>query len=190
MLLALVVHVSVTLAALWVLVTAGLLARGYRPEAPWSPLVDPTPSAGVRRSVDLVRWHELGLRALLAASILAVVCTAIVVLRRDVRGGQALVQLLAVVVASAGAVMASLAWPMIEWQQVALRAVTVGGERGGLWFAAFGDGILFVIVDGREVPQSWVAAWLVVHLVGVAVAAVAGLVGATALVRTVRATPG
>ena len=63
------------------------------------------------------------------------------------------------------------------WDQLALWAVTVGTNIRGVWVAAFGDQIRFVLVDGREITQDDYAAQLLGHAVAVPVL----LVGAAGL---------
>jgi hypothetical protein len=53
----------------------------------------------------------------------------------------------------------------VKWDQLALRAVTVGTGIHGLWYAAFNHEVRFVLIDGAEVDQSSFAPWAVVHLV-------------------------
>jgi hypothetical protein len=68
------------------------------------------------------------------------------------------------------------AWQQVRWEQLALRAVTVGDDIDGLWYAAFSDQVRFAFVNGRgEVPPGDMAPWVIVHLLApvLALAAVA-----------------
>ena len=71
---------------------------------------------------------------------------------------------------------------MLAFEQVALASVTVGTNLSGFWFAAFGDDVMFLLVDGSEVGQPAYARTLVVHLVAPVVAALT-LLGAIVAVR-------
>lgn len=73
-------------------------------------------------------------------------------------------QVLATVLMVLGSVGALATWPGVLWEQIALAAGTVDSDVAGLWFAAFGDGIVFVIVGGREVSQAVLAVRSVAHL--------------------------
>lgn len=59
----------------------------------------------------------------------------------------------------------SFVWYLVKWDQVAMQAVTVGDDLKGLWFAAFSDRVMFVLIGGVEVSQRVFAPWVVVHLV-------------------------
>jgi hypothetical protein len=52
----------------------------------------------------------------------------------------------------------------IAWDQLALAAVTVGSDLDGIWAAAFDDGIVFVLVDGRELSQADYARGVIAHV--------------------------
>lgn len=86
----------------------------------------------------------------------------------------------AAIVASAVTVIAGVLTvatrPLVQWDQLALWAVTTGSDVGGYWYAAFDEGVRFVLLGGSEVSQRRYAATLVVHLIAPVVAGVgAGL---------------
>jgi quinol-cytochrome oxidoreductase complex cytochrome b subunit len=82
------------------------------------------------------------------------------------RGRHVAVAIAAVVAAG----LASYTTRLVRWDQLALRAVTVGTSIDGYWAAAFHHGVRFVLVDGNEVSQRAYATALVVHLVAPVVA--------------------
>ena len=73
-----------------------------------------------------------------------------------------------------GALVAGLTRPMLEGDQLALWAVTVGGNLEGYWSAAADEAVRFVIVDGTEVAPSTYTAVLGLHL-GALIVALAGV---------------
>lgn len=176
--LAVVVQVVVALVALGVAVTGVLLTDVYRPVG-FDGGASPLPPA-LERSLDVVRWHELGQEVLVGAALTGLV---LVAAAQRPRRPSSPVPALGAFVGLASSIAAAVSWPLVRWEQLALRAVTVGTELDGLWEAAFGEGILFVIVGGREVSQASVAVWLVVHLVMPAVVLVAATVTTASLVR-------
>ena len=84
------------------------------------------------------------------------------------------------------AVAASFTGHLLPWDQVALRAVTVGGYMGGYGFLRHDD-VLFVLIDGVEISPVTLQRWLAVHVLVVSPVLV-GLVVA-AWRRSGRATP-
>jgi len=66
--------------------------------------------------------------------------------------------------------------PLVEWDQLALRAVTVGSDVDGYWTAAFGDDVRFVLTRSTEVSQREYGAVLITHLAAPVVAAIALLI--------------
>lgn len=66
-----------------------------------------------------------------------------------------------------GAVVIALATSftgfLLPWDQLALRAVTVGVNFAGLWRASFDSGIRFVLIDAREISQGTLRGWFLVH---------------------------
>lgn len=85
-----------------------------------------------------------------------------------------------------GAVVALATRALVQWDQLALWAVTVGGDLDGYW-PAFDDGVRFVLVAGSEVDPGDYGVALAVHLLA-HVAGLAAAVGAlVALVRRARA---
>lgn len=63
--------------------------------------------------------------------------------------------------------------PLVEWDQLALWAVTVGADIDGYWIAALGDDVRFVLIGNTEVTQREYAIALVTHLAAPVVSAVA-----------------
>jgi quinol-cytochrome oxidoreductase complex cytochrome b subunit len=136
-----------------VALTGALLAWRYEPRWP-GPFDALGPDQRITQS--LVRAHR---RALGVAVPLALVATVIVAVARQPRR-----QIVASVVASLSAIVASMTWGLVEWDQVALAAVTVGTGMRGLWSPAVDDGVAFLPVDGAEIGQATYRRWLLVHL--------------------------
>jgi hypothetical protein len=64
-----------------------------------------------------------------------------------------------------GAVLATVATRgSVQFEQLAISEVAVASELSGYWYAAFDDGVRFLIVDGVEVRQRPYATAVVVHL--------------------------
>ncbi|MGH9190425.1 MAG: cytochrome b N-terminal domain-containing protein [Acidimicrobiales bacterium] len=63
---------------------------------------------------------------------------------------------------------------LLPWDQLALWAVTVGTNMRGMWPAAFGDSVRFVILGGTEVSQATFRNWFLVHSVLLPVLAIGG----------------
>lgn len=134
-----------------------VLARVYRPHAPGVEVA--LISADARDTERWLDWQLYALTALLVAAVAALVVTWM--LRR--RGGPAA----PTVLAAAGVVSAAAAlWtrPLVQWDQLALWAVTVGDGISGYWYAAFNGGVRFLLIDGAEVSQGQYAPALMVHL--------------------------
>ena len=70
---------------------------------------------------------------------------------------------------------ASITGNLLPYDQVAMAAVTVGDQLEGVWFAAFDDGVRFVLIGGAEVSQASYRASLLAHF-ALAAAVVVGLV--------------
>lgn len=81
---------------------------------------------------------------------------------------------LAVAVALGLGILAGLAgWltgPLVAWDNLAVRSVTVVGDVSGWWSAAYGDDLAFVLVGGSEVSPSEYASAMWVHLLAPVVA--------------------
>jgi quinol-cytochrome oxidoreductase complex cytochrome b subunit len=59
---------------------------------------------------------------------------------------------------------ASFTGYLLPWDQLALWAVTIGAKLpGGLWGAAFSDQVRFVLMRNREISQSELRTWFLVH---------------------------
>lgn len=70
---------------------------------------------------------------------------------------------------------------LVQWDQLALWAVTVGGDLDGYW-PAVGDGVRFVLVAGTEVDPGEYGVLLAVHLVAHVVGLAAAVGAAVTLV--------
>jgi quinol-cytochrome oxidoreductase complex cytochrome b subunit len=55
---------------------------------------------------------------------------------------------------------------LLPWDQLALWAVTVGSNFGGVLDAAFDDRVRFLIIGGVEVGQSTYRLWFLIHAAG------------------------
>jgi hypothetical protein len=88
--------------------------------------------------------------------------------------------------ATAAAVVTLVTRPLVAWDQLALRAVTVGTDVSGYWPAAFDDEVLFVLVGGAEASPGEYAVALVLHLGVPVLGAVALLVATAAAARSGR----
>ena len=160
---------------------AGLvLADIYRPHAPGVPSAE-LPSA-LRHSDRWTDWHQISSAALVVAAIV-VLALVIAVVRGQVGRGRKVLLLGAGVVAVVGSVVTMMTRPLVEWDQLAIWAVTVGSDIDGYWTAAFGGDVRFVLMGNTEVSQGEYGAALIIHLAAPAVTAIALLVVGTALVR-------
>ena len=164
-------------AATVALVLAGVLSVSYRPSAAqaWD---DPSLGGG---GGGWTRTHTWVTAAwLVATAAAAVLATLLAVRGARRRGGIALA---GCVVAGVGAAVALATRSLVQWDQLALWAVEVGGSHyDGYWRAAFDDGVRFVLVDGVEVATGDYAAALAVHLLAHLVGVV-GLAGAVLALR-------
>jgi quinol-cytochrome oxidoreductase complex cytochrome b subunit len=61
------------------------------------------------------------------------------------------------------ALFASFTGYLLPWDQLALRAVTIGSHYEGMWKAAFSDQIRFVLVGSSEISQATLRNWFLVH---------------------------
>lgn len=139
-------------------VTGLLLAGGYRPTAPAGDL--PLDQG----------LHQLAATLLQAVALLAAVCA----LGWSHGSGRRLWIGPAVVLALV--MVASVTGQRLPWEQLGLWAVTVGTDVEGVWYAAFDDGVRFVLVDGRgELSPADYRQDVLLHL-GAGAAVVVGLV--------------
>jgi quinol-cytochrome oxidoreductase complex cytochrome b subunit len=102
-----------------------------------------------------------------AAAAMAVVALVGVVTRHRSWAGWVLP-----VAAFAVAAVGAFTGPPLAWDQLALRAVTVGDSYRGVLDPLGGD-VRFVIVGDADVSQGTYLAWLLVHVLAVPAAAVA-----------------
>ncbi len=125
----------------------------------------PDGDVGVLRSL-----HRFVALATIPTAVAATVLLAVPVLGlrlwREVLAGVALVTM-----AMAGAITG--AW--LAWDQIALKAVTVGADRSGYWFL-FDGSSQFVLIGGHQVPAGQMVFSLVVHAIILATATVTLLV--------------
>lgn len=171
------------LATALVATVAGLvLADIYRPHAPGVPSAE-LPSA-LRRSDRWTDWHRISSAALVIAATVVLALVVALVIRGQVGGRRRNALLLgAAAVATLMSVVTVLTRPLVEWDQLAIWAVTVGSDIDGYWTAAFGGDVRFVLMGNTEVPQGEYGAVLIVHLVAPAIAAMALVVLGVTLVR-------
>lgn len=157
----LVTSAVVVVLALGVGLTGIWLARNYRPVAPGADRL--LLSADVRQADTIRRLHEASLFLLLVASVGAVVAVIGARWRGAISGRQRLAMAGAVGTLLA-ALVTSYSWELVQWDQLALWAVSVEPGIGGLWFAAFDDQVRFILIGDVEVSQQTYAVWTVVHL--------------------------
>lgn len=175
------VGVALALAAAFV---GFVLADIYQPHAPGAVAAElPEP---VRRSDRWSDWHR-------TTSVLLLVAAAVsgaLVAAGIVRGKRVAKRQVLAIAAATGAVVMSvvtiITGPLVEWDQLALRSVTVGSGVDGYWTAAFGDDVLVVLLDDAEVSQREYSAVLVTHLAAPVVGACSLLVLGMAVVGRAR----
>lgn len=161
-------------AELGILVVTGVaLFFLYEPTAgaAWPDL--PLPDARSTTTSDTLRlFHRL---ASAAAVVTALVVGVLVAVRADAlrRRWRAVLLGLGIVAATVAAALSGL---LLPWDQLALRAVTVGTQMRG-YTHLFGDEVLFAFVDGVEVDRQTLVRWLVAHtaVLGLAPAVLVGL---------------
>lgn len=166
---------AVALAAL-TLVLAVVLSFAYVPSGAkaWD---DPTMGGGTGWRA----WHQWSAVLWMLTAGASVVALAVLAATADAprRGAIALG---GAVVTAVAAVVAVATRGLVQWDQLALWAVTVGDGLDGYW-PVFDDGVRFVLIEGVEVdPVDYGAALavhLLAHVVGVvaAVGSIAVLVG-------------
>jgi len=122
-----------------------------------------------------VGWHLGSLVATVAASVWWTCMSAL----RAVawRGARTLIGVIAALATLLLCLAASLTWYLVEWDQLALRAVTAGTDLRGLWAAGFSEDVRFVLVGGVEVDPDTYARWLLVHLAAPALALATTAIG-------------
>lgn len=145
-----------------------VLARIYRPHVASAAATLPTSSG--RASATWSDLHFASSILFLVASMLTLGAVIWVLReRRTVQRPSALV--VAAALSSVAAAVTLWTRPMIQWNQLALRAVTTGSDVAGYWYAAFHD-VRFVLVGNNEVTQQQYATALIAHLAAPAVGAV------------------
>lgn len=153
------------------LVAGLVLADSYGPHAPGAEVF-----LLPRQVRDSDRWSDWHLAASVVFVIAAIALLLVTwLLRRRQTRTRTLLAMSAV--GAAAAVVVLWTRPMVHWDQLALWAVAVGTNVSGYWYAAFDDGVRFVLIDGSEVSQGQYAPALIVHLVAPAVGLVV-LIGA------------
>jgi hypothetical protein len=74
--------------------------------------------------------------------------------------------------------------PLVEWDQLAMWAVTADIDASGHWTAAFDDRVRFLLIDGQEVSQDDYTLVLLVHLAAPVIGAAALLLTTVISIRT------
>ncbi len=147
------------------------LARVYRPGPYFAHA--PGLSAGAATSQRWSDWHRVTSGVLVVLAALVVVLAALQVFRdRAGTAHRGRITLGAAVLALVAAVVTIATRSVVEFDQLGLWAVTVGGTFDGYWFAAFSDEVRFVIVDSQELSPTEYGVILVVHLAAPVLAAV------------------
>jgi hypothetical protein len=147
------------------------LARVYRPGPYVAQVAELSGQAAASRG-----WsdrHQLSSGVLVMLSALVMGLAVVLSVRADVSARYRWRTVGAAVVALVTSVVTVVTRSMVEFEQVALWAVTVGDNLDGYWFAAFSDEVRFVIVDGYELSPTEYGVTLVVHLVAPILAAAA-----------------
>lgn len=135
--------------------------------------------AGAR---ETQRWSDWQLYASTGFVIAAVVTLVVIwMLRKHVAGSWSALGLSSA--AAVAAVVALWTRPLVQWDQLALWAVTTGTNADGYWYAAFNDEVRFVLVDGAEISQGQYAPAAVAHLVAPFLGAVALTAACVVLIR-------
>jgi quinol-cytochrome oxidoreductase complex cytochrome b subunit len=148
--------IATSLSLLVAAATGVVLLWRYRPDQ----LAGATEVSDAERGP--VRWHEL---ALVVAVSAAVWWTCMCALRAVAwRSTRTLVSVVAALATLLLAVGASLTWYLVEWDQLALSAVTTRADHRGLWAAGFSDDVRSVLVGGAEVEPETYSRWLLVHV--------------------------
>lgn len=173
--------VALTVAVVSVLASAVMLTLRYRPSADGVPSHDLPPGAQWSRTLEA--WHVNGLRLLALAGFAWLLVSTYRALTGAVPPGRRLPVLATSSLVLVGAVATGVAWLLVRWEQVALSGVTVGTDVSGLWFAAFSDEVVFVVVDGVEVAQGTYAPWVIAHLAFPVLVLVTAAVGWRAMQR-------
>ena len=168
--------IALALTGLW-------LSRWYRPTAAqsWAEIY-----GGVARTTwsmrirDLHRW--VAYVTVFPTSIaLAALVIADVVERSARRGARAL-RIVGAIAVPLLTVAVALTGTLLPWDQLGLRAVTVGTDMSG-YQPLFGDQVRFVLVGGAEVATTTVRTALIIHAAVLPLLLIAAL-AATALLRT------
>lgn len=163
-----------------------VLADVYRPSSPG--LVSADLSDTLRRSNQWSDWHRLLSTAfVVVAAVNLALITAFVARAKGTVSRKGLLMAVAVVTLVLSCATA-ITTPLVQWDQLALLAVTVGSDLDGYWHAAFGDGVKFVLMGSTEVAQRDYAVAVVVHLAAPVVSAV-GFSVAAAIMRAGGASP-
>lgn len=137
---------------------------------------DPTVGGGT----GWTAWHRWTAVLWVIAAVASVLALTALAATADARR-RAAIALAGAVVTGLGAVVALATRPLVQWDQLALWAVTVGGDLDGYW-PAFDDGVRFVLVEGVEVDPGDYGAALAVHLLAHVVGLVAAVWALLALV--------
>jgi quinol-cytochrome oxidoreductase complex cytochrome b subunit len=162
-------------AAVLVLAVTGVwLWFAYRPTAAdaW-PTKHPL-SAPVTVSSVLRRTHRV---TSYVAGVLAAAALVVLIGRRIATGGRGIVAGIGVVVTALAALFTGF---LLPWDQLALWAVTVGGDMSGIQ-STFDSKVKYILIGSNEVSVGTYHLWAISHVV------LGGLVGVTVLLAWLRA---
>lgn len=159
----------VGLAAGSVTTVAGLVLTAiYRPRTNGFPFNElPNDLQRVERWSNL---HGMGSAALVISAAITLALVLSMVVGGEKSGRGAAVLLCGAVLAISASLATVVSRPLVEWDQLALRPITVGSELDGYEAAAFDDDVVFVLIGNHEVSQGQYAATLVAHLTAPVVA--------------------
>jgi hypothetical protein len=144
---------------------------------------DPTLGGGTAWTA----WHRCSAVLWMLAGGASVVALAVLTATSDRR--RSAIALGGAVVTGIAAVVALASRALVQWDQLALSAVTVGGGLDGYW-PVFDDGVRFVLMDGVEVDPADYAVALAVHLLAHVIGAVAAVGSCALLVPKTAKAPG
>lgn len=131
-------------------------------------------AAQVARSAHWGHWHRRAIGVFLVASVCGF-GVGVVRMWRSVGRWRGLA-LAGSAVAASVAVVTLVTESIVEWDQLALYAITDKVPGSGYWTAAFSQNVRFILSNNTQVSQNWYQIVLVVHLAAPVVGIVA-LVG-------------
>lgn len=143
----------------------------------------------VQRSDRWSDWHRLGSGAFRAAAAFALPILLWLLHRAKQVVNHKAIVIAASVTALVMAVLTLVTRPLVEWDQLALRSVTVGTNISGYWVAGFGHGVRFILINDTEMSQGEYVPALLAHLGAPIIGTVALVVVAVALIRRAQPDP-